>query len=115
MTQGSVGRGGRSDGRWAARLHPPRTSRHPADPTAGGSIATPTEAHVDDVETARGAVEIDQLGHVLMHEHVFTLDVEFTQNYPEQWEGDEQRVDEAVAKLDALKRSGIDTIVDLTV
>jgi phosphotriesterase-related protein len=70
---------------------------------------------VDHVETARGAVEIDQLGHVLMHEHVFTLDVEFTQNYPEQWEGDDQRVDDAVAKLDALKRSGIDTIVDLTV
>ena len=115
MTQGSAGSCRGPTGRAPGRSHrPPNPTPRPPRRSVDRP-PTRTEAHVDHVETARGAVDIEQLGNVLMHEHVFTLDVEYTQNYPEQWQGDEHRVDDAVAKLDALKRSGIDTIVDLTV
>lgn len=67
------------------------------------------------VETALGPVDVAALGRVLMHEHVFVVDVEMTQNYPQLWGEEDPHVDEAVARLDEAADSGIDTIVDLTV
>ena len=66
------------------------------------------------LDTVRGPVDVDALGTVLMHEHVFVLSPEFINNYGEYWD-EEVRVNDAVAKLSTLKASGIDTIVDPTV
>lgn len=66
------------------------------------------------VQTIRGPVDSSALGRVLVHEHVFLMNMEYTQNYrPDFFE--EQTVARAAAKLNALKAAGIDTIIDLTV
>jgi len=66
------------------------------------------------VETIRGAIDISLLGRVLVHEHVFLMNTEYTQNYrPDFFE--DRTVARAAAKLNALKAAGIDTIIDLTV
>lgn len=67
------------------------------------------------IQTARGAVDSSQLGTTLMHEHVFVLDTEVMQNYPEDWGSENDRVEDAVRRLNELKSRGVDTIVDLTV
>lgn len=68
------------------------------------------------VETVRGPVEPGDLGPTLMHEHVFVLSTEHTQNYGDgQWWDEETRVADAVARLRALRAKGITTIVDPTV
>lgn len=66
------------------------------------------------VETVRGAVDSDTLGTTLMHEHVFVLSEEILENYPAGWDEDD-RVDDAIAKLNALAARGCQTIVDPTV
>ncbi|PRZ40787.1 phosphotriesterase-related protein [Antricoccus suffuscus] len=66
------------------------------------------------VETVRGAVNVDQLGKVLMHEHVFIVDPDVMQNYPQLFD-EEVRIADAIEKLTAAKAAGIDTILDLTV
>jgi phosphotriesterase-related protein len=68
------------------------------------------------IETVRGGIESDQLGRVLMHEHVFVLSPEFVVDYPDHEGFDpEKHVARAIEELTNLKRNGIDTIVDLTV
>ncbi len=72
------------------------------------------------VETARGPINTNELGETLMHEHVFVIDVEVAQNYPETWSAETwgaetARMDAAVARLDELHSRGVGTIVDLTV
>ena len=67
------------------------------------------------VQTARGPVEADSLGRVLMHEHVFVLTAEVQQNYPEEWGDEDERVADAVRRLRELPAAGIKTIVDVTV
>lgn len=67
------------------------------------------------IETALGAIESSQLGVTLMHEHVFILDTEILQNYPEEWGAERNRIDDAVNRLNELKARGVDSIVDLTV
>ncbi|SEO99010.1 phosphotriesterase family protein [Amycolatopsis saalfeldensis] len=68
------------------------------------------------VDTVRGEVAPENLGKVLMHEHIFVLSPEFVANYPEHDGFDEAvHVPEAIGKLRALKAAGIDTIVDPTV
>jgi len=67
------------------------------------------------VETVRGRVATGQLGVTLMHEHVFVLDLEILHNYPEEWGEEDKRIADAVARLNELKATGVDTIVDLTV
>lgn len=57
---------------------------------------------------------MDRLGKVLMHEHVFIVDPDVIQNYPELFDED-VRIADAVRKLAAVKAAGIDTIVDPTV
>jgi phosphotriesterase-related protein len=67
------------------------------------------------VETVRGPIDSSRLGATLMHEHVFVLDTEIAQNYPEEWGSEEKRIADAVTRLNELKARGVDTIVDLTV
>jgi len=67
------------------------------------------------IQTVRGPIDSAQLGVTLMHEHVFVLDTEILQNYPEEWGDEEQRVAGAIDRLNELKSRGVDTIVDLTV
>ena len=66
------------------------------------------------IETARGPIDSADLGRVLIHEHVFLMDTEYTYNYrPDFFE--DRTITDAAARLNELKASGIDTIVDLTV
>lgn len=69
------------------------------------------------VNCARGPLPLELLGSTLMHEHVFIVTPEIAQDYPAlSWGAHkEARIEEAAATLNALKRLGIDTIVDLTV
>ncbi len=67
------------------------------------------------VQTVRGPVDVAELGQTLMHEHVFVLTADMQQNYPEEWGSEDQRVADAVGKLQALAATGVRTIVDPTV
>jgi phosphotriesterase-related protein len=67
------------------------------------------------VETARGPIDTGSLGTTLMHEHVFVLSTEHLQNYGDQWWDEQERVADAIAKLNELKSLGVDSIVDPTV
>jgi phosphotriesterase-related protein len=67
------------------------------------------------VQTVTGPVATADLGQVLMHEHIFVLTPDIQQNYPEEWGSEEQRVADAVEKLQALAATGVQTIVDPTV
>jgi len=67
------------------------------------------------VETVRGPVDARQLGVTLMHEHIFVLSPEIIQNYPEVWGEEDQRVQDAVARMNELHSRGVQTVVDLTV
>ena len=67
------------------------------------------------LNTARGAIGVDDLGVTLMHEHVFIMTTEIMENYPEKWGDGAKREADAIARLDELKARGVDTIVDLTV
>jgi phosphotriesterase-related protein len=79
-------------------------------PDTTGEVAVPT------VETVRGPVDVDDLGPTLMHEHIFVLATEHVQNYGEgSWWDEEERVADAVIRLNALRAKGIKTIVDPTV
>ena len=66
------------------------------------------------VETATGPIDASQLGRVLMHEHVFVISTEIQQNYPQEWGDEQDRVDDAVARLNELK-SGIAGILDTAI
>src|SRR2546423_14357846 len=66
------------------------------------------------VETLRGPRDTGALGRVLIHEHVFLMNMEYTYNYrPDFFQ--EETVARASARLNALKAAGVDTIIDLTV
>jgi phosphotriesterase-related protein len=66
------------------------------------------------VHTARGPIDSAELGRVLVHEHIFACDLEYTLNYRPDFIEEEQ-VAEAARRLEAVKETGIDTIMDLTV
>jgi phosphotriesterase-related protein len=66
------------------------------------------------VETVKGPVDCGQLGTTLMHEHVFVLNEEIRRNFPGDWD-EQERIDDAAAKLTALARRGCTTIADPTV
>ncbi len=65
------------------------------------------------VNTVLGPVSGTDLGATLMHEHIFVLSPDIEKTSQEWAEETEQA--RAVRKLGELKRSGIDTLVDLTV
>ena len=68
------------------------------------------------VETVRGPIDTADMGPTLMHEHVFVLSTEHVQNYGDgDWWDEDERVADAVTKLNELKAAGIDTILDPTV
>ena len=67
------------------------------------------------VQTVKGPVDTAELGQTLMHEHVFVLTADMQQNYPEEWGSEDERVADAVGKLQALAAVGVRTIVDPTV
>lgn len=67
------------------------------------------------VQTVRGPVDTAELGQTLMHEHVFVLNADIQQNYPEEWGSEDERVADAVGKLQELEAVGVRTIVDPTV
>lgn len=66
------------------------------------------------VPTVLGDVDTADLGTTLMHEHVFLIQPEIALNYPERFDvaAEDARAHKQLADL---KRSGVDTIVDLTV
>lgn len=66
------------------------------------------------VNTIRGPIDSTALGRVLVHEHIFLMDAEYTLNYRPDFFTDET-ITRAAERLNALKASGIDTIIDLTV
>jgi phosphotriesterase-related protein len=66
------------------------------------------------VETVRGPINSGSLGRVLIHEHVFLMDMEYTWNYRRDFFEDET-IARAAIKLNELKAAGVDTIIDLTV
>ena len=71
------------------------------------------------VETVRGPVDVALLGPALMHEHIFVLDPEALQNYgnafgARYWDEDE-RIADAITKLQAVQAAGLRTLVDPTV
>lgn len=68
-----------------------------------------------EVNTVLGQVDVGALGTTLMHEHVFVLTPDVMQNYGDEWWDEEERVDDAVTKLDKLRQTGVATIVDPTV
>jgi phosphotriesterase-related protein len=67
------------------------------------------------IQTVNGPIDSAELGTTLMHEHVFVLDAEVLQNYPEEWGGDDTRIADAIKRMNELKSKGVDAIVDLTV
>ena len=67
------------------------------------------------VQTARGPVDSAELGQTLMHEHIFVLTPDVQQNYPEEWGSEDDRVADAVERLNKLASIGVKTIVDPTV
>jgi phosphotriesterase-related protein len=67
-----------------------------------------------DVPTVGGTIDSGALGRTLMHEHIFVLTPDVQQNLTGEW-AEQARIDDAVAKLRAVKAAGIDTIVDPTV
>lgn len=67
------------------------------------------------IPTVNGPIDTAQLGLTLMHEHIFVLDTEIQQNFPDEWGDEDQRIAGAVARLNELKSRGVDTVVDLTV
>ncbi len=68
-----------------------------------------------NVSTVKGPIESAQLGTTLMHEHVFILTPEIAQNFPKDWGDEEQRIADAIKRMNELKSRGVDSIVDLTV
>jgi phosphotriesterase-related protein len=71
---------------------------------------------MDPVPTVTGDLDVDRLGTVLMHEHVFTLTPELQADYPALMGWDEQtRVAQAIEWFGAARAVGVDTVVDLTV
>ncbi len=70
---------------------------------------------MSEVESVRGPIDAAELGVTLMHEHVFVLTADMWQNYPAEWGSEDERVADAVRKLQATYDAGVRTIVDPTV
>lgn len=85
---------------------------------AGGALAIAGPPLVGQpgkkVQTVRGPIDSARLGFTLPHEHMFASSAGFIQTWPEYFGGRTAFVQTVVAKLKALKASGVDTIVDVT-
>lgn len=67
-----------------------------------------------EIRTVTGTIDSSEMGHTLVHEHVFVLGEEHRLNYEPDWDEDAM-VAKAVGDLAELKSLGIDTIMDPTV
>jgi len=67
------------------------------------------------VQTLRGAIDADQLGAVLIHEHIFVRNRELEVNLPDVEWNPGAAIEAAVQGLTELFELGIRTVVDLTV
>ncbi|WP_127817788.1 phosphotriesterase family protein [Microbacterium sp. CPCC 204701] len=66
------------------------------------------------IATVRGPIDAARLGNTLVHEHLFVMNTEYTENYRPDFE-EAAMEHTAVEQLTALKAAGIDSIMDLTV
>jgi phosphotriesterase-related protein len=66
------------------------------------------------VQTVLGPIDADQLGFTLPHEHMCASSAGFLEIWPEFFGGRPTFVSKVVAKLQAAKAEGVDTIVDVT-
>jgi phosphotriesterase-related protein len=73
------------------------------------------DATMPQIQTVNGAVDTTLLGRTYMHEHIFVLNPDVQQNYPDEWGDEDERVADAVRKLTELAAQGVRTIVDPTV
>jgi phosphotriesterase-related protein len=69
---------------------------------------------VDAIQTMKGAISFDKLGRCLIHEHIISGDIEHALNYCPDFD-EEAEVARAAGKLNAVKASGMDSLIDLTV
>ena len=67
------------------------------------------------IETVRGPVDTAELGRTYVHEHIFVLTADVQLNYPQEWGSEQERIADAVARLQELAASGVRTIIDPTV
>lgn len=65
------------------------------------------------VETALGAIDVEDIGMCLMHEHIIIADWDMRSNYDD-YVDIEKEVPKAVQSLNAARERGVKTIVDLT-
>ena len=65
------------------------------------------------VSTARGPIPTDQLGFVLMHEHIVLQSPGVRANWPDTLD-QHAAMQRSVTKLNEAKAAGVDTLVDLT-
>ncbi|HEY6334219.1 MAG TPA: phosphotriesterase-related protein [Blastocatellia bacterium] len=82
---------------------------------ADSQTPRPSDPKTSSVNSVRGPIDANALGCTLMHEHIFVLSPEIDQNYPESWGDEEKRIADAINRLNELKATGVDSIVDLTV
>ena len=66
------------------------------------------------INTVKGSIESSELGKTLVHEHIVVVGEEYRQNYQSDWD-EEEKIADAVVKLNELKALGIDSIMDPTV
>lgn len=67
------------------------------------------------IQTVTGSIDSSELGATLVHEHIFVLNTEYRENYLTDVWDEQERIEDAVAKLTELKGLGIDSIMDPTV
>jgi phosphotriesterase-related protein len=70
--------------------------------------------HVQTVETVTGPHPLDELGAVLMHEHVIGYSDHMRQQWPHLHDYENAPISAAVEALSSAKARGIDTVVDCT-
>lgn len=66
------------------------------------------------VQTVRGPIPAAKLGFTLPHEHICVSSAGFWQMWPEYFGGRASFIAKVVEKLEAAKREGVSTIVDVT-
>ena len=69
---------------------------------------------MESINTATGLVGVDRLGVTLPHEHVFVLNEDYRLNFLPDWD-EAAQIDSAVRRLNRLKESGVDSMMDVSV
>src|SRR5690349_24234171 len=82
--------------------------------TAAPASGVPPAPSRRVVHTVLGEIDASSLGVTLPHEHVFASSAGFMRAWPEYFGGRARFLDTVASKLAALKRAGVDTIVDVT-